>query len=184
MDLDRVLSQIKPFGSDENGKYNKKLYGLLKKIRNNKYENSNIRIWFNMVSRWDGTVIDFHKNIHKKISIPSQIMIDPSGQMISGYFLPECLKKGSPTRFSLCAFHPNQMIDVTDWFFDTYSRIGHCMFDNNHHDFENHYNQRYYIINKNSRKCRFCGEHFKRHIKKYVEVKKYEVWKPQKEESR
>ena len=133
-----------------------------------------------MLSRWDGSVIDYHKDIHKEMSIPSQIMIDPSGQMIAGYFLSECLKKGSPTRFSLCTFHPKHMIDVTDWFFDTYSRIGRCMFDKYHHDFDNHYNNRYYLINRNHRKCRWCEGHFHREHRKVVEVKKFDVWEESK----
>lgn len=171
------LPLIRPVGKDENGKYNRKLYNLLSKIIRDKYYNDKLTIWFNKESRWDGNLIEFHKNIHKEQGILRQIMIDPNGQMMSGYFLMEALQKNKPTRYSLCTFDSNHMIDVTEWFFSTYVNVGRCMFDPDHCDFNNQYNNRYYIINKNHRKCRWCGEHFRREIKKVVEVKKYELWK-------
>lgn len=178
IDIEKLLLKIKPVGSDENGKYNKKLYNMLRKLNNNKKGTCKVKVWFNTKSRWDGSHIEYHKNIHRELGIKRQIIIDPSGQLVSGYFLGESLDKNNPTRWSLCTFHPNHMIDITEWFFNTYIQIGRCMFDKDHYDFDNSYNQRYHIINKNSRKCRYCGEHFKRQIKKVVEVKKYEVWRP------
>ncbi|MBU7315989.1 hypothetical protein [Paenibacillus oleatilyticus] len=172
------LQKIRPNSNDENGKHNRKLYNLFKGISKRKNNNlEQIKIWFNAKSRWDGSHIEFHKNIHKEQNILRQVMIDPDGQMISGYFLMDALRKNKPTRFSLCTFLPNHMIDVTDWFLNTYIRIGRCMFDSEHYDFNNQYNNRYYIINKNNRKCRWCGEHFNRNIIKTVKIDKYECWK-------
>lgn len=172
-----ILPFIKPITKDENGKYNKKLYNLLKKMSNDQYQNRQFRVYFKPTSWWDGTEITFHKNIHKEVSsIIRQINLSPYGHKESGYSLMESLQKNKPERYSWIMHNPNKFIDITNWFFDTYIKMGRCMFDRNHYDFDNEHNQRYYIINKNHRKCRWCGEHFHREHHKKVEIRKYSTW--------
>ncbi len=59
--------------------------------------------------------------------------------------------------------------DVTDWFFLNYARIGLCLWQGDWaHDFIK--------INKNSRKCKHCGEHQTRTIKTKRTIKRSEAW--------
>jgi hypothetical protein len=179
MDIKKeILPFIKPIGKDENGKFNRKLYNLLKKMSDNQYENRQLKVFFNQKSWWDDSNIEFHKNIHKHLNcFGRQVILSPLGNPTSGHFLSETTNKNKPEHWSLMLYDTNSFIDITDWFFNTYKQIGRCMFDNRHHDFDNQYNNRYYIINKNHRKCRWCGEHFHREHEKVVEVKKYTIWK-------
>lgn len=176
--INDILPFVKPTGRDENGKFNKKLYNLFKLISKNEYSNRQLRIFFKPKSWWDGSYINFHKNIHKEIhSLTRQIVLSPYGMPHTGYSLMEALSKNKPEVYSWIMHNTEDFIDVTEWFFNTYRSIGRCMFDNLHHDFDNQYNNRYYLINKNHRKCRWCGKHFHRVHHKQVEVRKYTIWK-------
>lgn len=172
-----ILPYIKPLGKDENGKYNKKLYNLLKQMSNDEYQNKQLRIYFNPKSWWDDSIVSFHKNIHKEIKcLTRQIKLSPHGHNEIGYSLMDALSKNKPERYSWIMHKPDGFVDITEWFFDTYIKMGRCMFETKHYDFENKHNQRYYIINRNHRKCRWCGEHFHKEHHKSVEIKKYSTW--------
>lgn len=65
-------------------------------------------------------------------------------------------------------FDDIEKIDVTEKFFRDYQRIGLCLVDSYAHD--------WIEINKQSRKCKHCGKHERRTIKKRVRLERKEVW--------
>lgn len=176
MNLSELIPLIKPNGKDENGKYNKKLYNLLKKLSASEYYNRQLKVYFCLSDRITGDILTFHKDIHKEKTITRQILFSPYGNSASGHFLSEAIKKNNPEHWSLCMYHEDLFIEVTDWFFKNYIELGRCFFDKYHYDFDNEYNERYYIINKNNRKCKWCGEHFHMEHYKKVEIKRYKTW--------
>jgi len=171
-----ILPLIKPNSNDENGKYSRKLYNLLKKHSLDQYKNRQLRVFFYKQSRWIDNSVEFHRDVHKEVSMGGHIFISPYGDSSSGHHLFEVLQKNNPEHWSLVMYDPNLFTDVTEWFFTTYIQIGRCMFDKSHYDFDNKYNNRYYTINKNHRKCKWCGEHFHREFRRHVEVHKYVDW--------
>lgn len=76
--------------------------------------------------------------------------------------------------FSLCPLH--KYTDVTDWFWSNYLRFGRCMVDPEHSMWFLSDDGRYTMINKNSKRCNWCGKYFKRDIKKQVSIKRVEHW--------
>lgn len=59
-------------------------------------------------------------------------------------------------------------LDVTDWFWPEYERIGRCLFDN--------YAHMWLTINKNARKCAYCGAHQRRSVETYRKIIRKEIW--------
>lgn len=175
------LCDIKPKNIKHDDKYSSKLYKLLKSFEKNPYYNpQNLKVFFTCCEVcWSTDYIPFHENIHKTKGILRSVIINPYGSPGSGYLLMDVLQKNNPDFYSYCMFDTSKFIEVTDWFFKNYSKLGRCFFDKNHYGFDNKYEDRYYIINSNYRKCKWCGEHFKREIHKRVEITRNEVWSPQ-----
>lgn len=61
-------------------------------------------------------------------------------------------------------------IDVTEWFNAEYEKHGMCAFSSWAHD--------WIVINANSRKCSYCGEHQTRAIKTHRIIQRDEIWTP------
>lgn len=66
-------------------------------------------------------------------------------------------------------FGVKDWIDITDWFWATYQRDGMCRFFRNEHKWSQ--------INRNSRKCAYCGKHERRTIVTRKSIKRIEEWK-------
>lgn len=65
--------------------------------------------------------------------------------------------------------HPEKWLDVTDWFWGAYIRLGRCVI---HGD----YSHKWIAINANARKCEYCGRHERREVRKVQTIKRIEVW--------
>lgn len=61
-----------------------------------------------------------------------------------------------------------EWVEVTDWFWTEYQRIGRCLFYKYEHKFVE--------INRNSRKCEYCGKHERRKVETIKKVERKEVW--------
>lgn len=59
-------------------------------------------------------------------------------------------------------------IEITDWFWKEYERLGRCLFYNTVHE--------WIAINKNSRKCAYCGKIQYREVITKKEIKRIAVW--------
>lgn len=66
-------------------------------------------------------------------------------------------------------FNTGAWLDITDWFWDAYLRQGRCII---HGDWSHNWLQ----INRNARKCEYCGKHERRSIKKVQTIKRKEIW--------
>lgn len=71
------------------------------------------------------------------------------------------------------AFGPNHAvedwIDITDWFWTNYQRHGRCRFFRGVHE--------WIQINRNARKCTYCGKHERRIVVTRKVIERVDVWK-------
>lgn len=68
------------------------------------------------------------------------------------------------------------VIDITDWFWNEYIRIGRCIWDSNHSGWLAKDDNRFTYVGKNSRRCNWCGKWHHREIKKKVRIERKEIW--------
>ena len=64
---------------------------------------------------------------------------------------------------------PEKWLDITDWFWDAYQRQGRCII----HGDQAH---SWIKINRNARKCEYCGKHERRHVNTIKKIERREVW--------
>lgn len=67
------------------------------------------------------------------------------------------------------AFETRNWLDITDWFWDAYLARGRCIF---HGDWSHSWLQ----INRNARKCEYCGVHQHRTVVTEKVIKRRDVW--------
>lgn len=67
------------------------------------------------------------------------------------------------------AFNTGEWIEVTDWFWAEYLRVGRCIIHGN-------WAHNWQAINRNSRKCAYCGTIQRRTIKTIKTIERKEVW--------
>ena len=73
-----------------------------------------------------------------------------------------------------------QPLDITEWFWKEYIKNGRCLFDKDHSGWWIGDEDRFYHINKNNKKCKWCGAMLKREIKTVKVIKRTEHWTVQK----
>jgi len=167
MDLNKVKPKIK----GESDKYSWNLYKFLSKITKDKYIKNQLRIYWNHHSRWDGAYLPFIGDASNTM----QLIISPYGDKGSGYFMNTVLQKGNCELFSLCVWKHEDLLDITDWFFDTYEKIGRCIFDPEHYKWMLGTDNRYTYVN-NTRRCNWCGQWQHKEIVKKTRIERKEVW--------
>lgn len=64
--------------------------------------------------------------------------------------------------------HVAEWIEITDWFWDNYLRVGRCLFWRHEHS--------WLQINRNARKCEYCGKHERRSVETIKKLERREVW--------
>jgi hypothetical protein len=172
------LNQIKPKVKGRSDKYSWNLYNFLNKLYKNKDDGKYIKNQMEIVwlthSRWDKEHLEFDpNNLNKGLS---QLLIIPLGieNCRSFYSLNAVLRDGKSERFAL-AWKKENLVNITDWFIETYIRDGRCIFDRNHNGWMQGTNNRFTYVN-NTRKCNWCGEWHKKEIHKEVTIKRREVW--------
>lgn len=67
------------------------------------------------------------------------------------------------------AFETRNWLDITDWFWEAYLARGRCIF---HGDYAHSWLQ----INRNARKCAYCGQHQRRTVVTKKTIERREVW--------
>lgn len=82
-----------------------------------------------------------------------------------------CTERASTQDWAFYGGHNvSNWLDITSWFWENYERHGRCMFYNSVHS--------WIIINRNSRKCEYCGKHERRTVETVKTVKRYVKWSP------
>lgn len=163
------LSKIKPKQRGKSDKYSWNIFRYLKENSDRK-----IKVLFYTKSWVDSSTVEFNQN--KTLDMMQTfIMI---GDMV-GTRIDSMLRNG-PSKsleiFSFCTFDQSAFIDITDWFIKEYTRVGRCIFDRNHNGWWNGSDSRFTQINKNARKCNWCGQHHKRKIIKRISINRKECW--------
>lgn len=150
------IRKLKPNQKGMSDKYSWNLYQFLK-------TNKDIRVF------WDSTN-DFNKRSIRFIDKDSTDVSQHLrlgrflGKSFAGRSLMSVLVKTDKHLYSYSWLDANQLEDVTDWFFDTYEKIGRCAFDNNHSMWLSNEDGRYEEF-ENKKKCCWCGSRFEKKIK-------------------
>lgn len=103
---------------------------------------------------------------------PSRIAIGSmdGDRWFSGDTLAGICKDGGPTTgWAYSGAHNiHKWIDITDWFWTNYERHGRCMFFKHLHS--------WISINRNSRKCEWCGTHERREVETIKRIERRDKW--------
>lgn len=87
------------------------------------------------------------------------------GDTLSGI----CKEGGSTNGWAFGPMHNvAEWIDITDWFWTNYERHGRCMFFKYLHS--------WISINRNSRKCEWCGTHERREVETIKRIERRDKW--------
>lgn len=170
------LKLIKPKEKSKSDKYSWNLYRFLEKqVKQReigKYVQKQIKVYWLHRSWWDSSHLEFNPN---NINSLNQVIISPFGDKGSGYFLSQVLRDGKKECYSLRVYHPDELLDITDWFFSTYEKDGRCIFDRKHNGWMQGTDNRFTYVN-NTRKCNWCGQWHKKEIKKVVKIERKVQW--------
>lgn len=79
------------------------------------------------------------------------------------------------TVFSFYLYDADDFIDITEWFWEQYKKIGRCLFDRAHSRWYQGDKDRFTYVN-NTRKCNWCGEWQRKEIEKEVQIRRVEKW--------
>lgn len=168
--------EVRPKKRGESDKYSWNLYRYLRD--NNKRD---IRFCYHTENPVDSKEQDLPLDFNKSFGTMQIFVLFGDGKGgfgTSGIRVSDAMHKGQTARletFSFCLWDKSKFVDITEQFWNLYRQIGRCVFDRNHHGWwqgEGRFTQ----INKNSRKCNWCGKHQRRQIKKYVNIERREVW--------
>lgn len=81
------------------------------------------------------------------------------------------------TIFASLWYTDRTVIDITDWFWNEYLKVGRCIWDKSHNTWLMNDDDRFTYINKNSRRCNWCGQWQHREIEKRVKLERKSLWK-------
>lgn len=169
MNITNIIARIKPVKRGESDKYSWNLYRYLK-------EHRNVRICWYSKSIINGTAIPF-ESTKSLLSTQTVVLIGESGS--SGNRIANILGNGESGKivsYSLGLWQQDKFVDITEWFFREYLRIGRCIFDREHNGLWLGSEGRFTQINRNSRKCNWCGQHQRRRIEKVVKMERRVKW--------
>lgn len=163
-----LLKSIKPSSNGTSDKYSWNIYRYLKA-----HQNSRLAIcWYEKDGKFDK-----EKSL---ASIKTFILLNGIDNNLCGARIYDLQHKGNHaelTTFSFLMWDPKQFIDITDWFFTSYQRKGRCLFDLNHSTWWADSDNRFTQINKNSRRCNWCGNHQRKVVNKEVSIKRNICWR-------
>ena len=77
-------------------------------------------------------------------------------------------------------YYSTEYKDISDEFFKKYSQVGRCYFDEDHNGWWSGDEHRFTDINRNCKRCNWCGKDLRRTIETVVERKRKEVWRLEK----
>lgn len=169
------INKIKPKLKGESDKYSWNFYNFLRKQFNKrddgKYIKKQIKVFWLTRSQWDGKYLEFDpSNLNKGMN---QIIISSFGGK-SGYFFNSILRGVRLTNYYM-PYADEELIDITEWFFNTYEKDGRCIFDRNHDRWMTNTDDRFTYVG-NTRRCNWCGEWHHKTIEKKVKIELVDNW--------
>lgn len=173
------LNDIKPKARGKSDKFSWNLYRFLEK----NYKKSTFH-FYHIVDQEDyvnGEVVN--KKVPFDINDAKTMDIWVGNEREDGLFMYGnrlwTITSGSKERFTEFAnpwLRNKEYIDVTDEFIKAYLRIGRCLFTRHSNRWIEGDEARFTYINKNSRRCNWCGRYQTRRIKKIQTIKRSETW--------
>lgn len=160
---------VKPKVKGQSDKYSWNIYAWLNK--HNKIYNN--RIYYVENKEFDIENVSFDKIIFgEKIN---------DGEII-GNTLNMIIHKGIKGESSFCmmkslGWFNDDILDITDVFMSEYIKLGRCYLFGHGDSWLAYDEDRYTKINKNSRRCNWCGKHETRFIETEKIIKRKELWR-------
>lgn len=172
MECDKVeLNQIKPKEKGVSDKYSWQLYNYFKK---NKFNINSVKVIFDNSSWFDSSYVEFNKEDLNTMQIWIGY-VDSEGWIL-GNSLNSII--GSSNKKYMQWANPwvkqHEHIDITEWFWNEYIKIGRCIWDKPHNGWLMDDKERFEYIDEDTRKCNWCGLIQHKSIRE--EIKKFEVW--------
>lgn len=174
--------KVKPKSIGVSDKYSWNLYRVFKMLEEEgqKHPSMDYKILYYEKSQLDGAIVKFDPNgsLHAGQCFITKVY--PQNQGTASRRLGEIMGSlpNSPIDFYCYDYSldPDHLIDITEWFWREYTKSGRCVFDREHKSLWQGDESRYTQINRNSRKCNWCGQHQKRSIEKVINITRKEVW--------
>jgi hypothetical protein len=182
MNQKEFLKQIKPKIKGESDKYSWQLYEFLRK-NYNRFGIPNV-YYIQTQDSWDSKeekAIYVDRPFDENDSRLNYIWIGDNHR--DGWYYGNKLSnilgcsREKYTVFACPYFNNRIIINITEWFWNEYLKIGRCIWDRSHHGWLVNDDKRFIYVNKNSRKCQWCGLWQHREIEKRVKIERKEVWK-------
>jgi hypothetical protein len=177
-------SLVKPKIKTKSDKYSWNLYRAFEMAEKEmaKFPSLDFRIYWHELSVADDSIVKFDPEKSLKPSHLYLMRIYPYNQGMSGRRISDILGLRPNEKIETFCYDlivkQKHLVDITEWFWNEYVSSGRCLFNREHDD--NYWwlgaETRYTQINKNSRKCNWCGEHQRRRIEKEVKIERVEVW--------
>lgn len=164
-------SRYKPAEAKVSDKYSWRLYQrILKKGRERVYISAWDNIWG---EEFTPDFEQLKQGCRKQLSsIMIGSEVEPGG-WFHGRRVFQIMRTGTRVDDSYAyspRFNTSDWLDITDWYWSEYERIGVCLFGQLGHG------HRFIKINRNSRKCEHCGKHERRQIITKKTIVRKEVW--------
>ena len=165
--MENLAEKIKPKVKGKSDKYSWNLYKWVKK------KGFYPKVWFDTENRLNGEKLEFDKE-----NFPTyQLWIGGSdkeglwfyGSSLRSILSPRCKEWANP-------WMANKHIDITDWFWNEYIKIGRCIWDKSHDGWLENADERFAYVG-NTRKCKWCGKWQAKEIIKETTISRYDVWK-------
>ncbi len=176
-------SDIKPQIKGQSDKYSWNLYRLFRMAERDIKKYGDLiqyRILLDTRSHLDGGYEPFDPNQSVKPGQCYFAKIYPDNQGWVGRKLLEVMGMAPYGEIKLYAYsiqeEHGRYIDITEWFWEEYRKSGRCIFDREHDGWWMGDETRFTAINRNSRKCNWCGQHHKRTVEKEVTIKRIARW--------
>lgn len=169
------LKEIKPKVRGKSDKYSWQLYQYLKK------NPTHTKVFWNRKNYSpDGTYSDFSEG---QLYKSGRIIIGRMHEELIGANLGTIMGQGKNKYQSWC-YHPfggwsnDQFEEITDYFWEGYTKLGRCFLDPQHNSWWFSDDKRFIYVN-NTRRCNWCGQWQERKIEKVVRVNRNTVWENQ-----
>lgn len=164
--MNELLNKIKPTNEKISDKYSSNLYKFIKK-----YKNKYTKVFFHPISNWDGSEVKLDMNNLDG----SQVYIgEISDEDMTGKSLMNILT-GQKIYTVHCYYNiKNDLINITDEFWDKYVDVGRCLFIGHNGWYQDDCNTRFTYLDDKTRKCNWCEKIQHKRIEEMV--RKKEIW--------
>ena len=148
--------QVKPKQIPYNAKYSEGTYAFL-----NKYKNKDLKVYWKNTSQFDGSVLELNQN--NLYTTQVYFMYEETGDLYGARW--SNIMHNDYRIMDYTCWDKNEFEDITEWFCETYLKIGRCLVDSSHNNFllgkDHGYvtkEERFDNLIDGVKKCKWCGE--------------------------